>query len=751
MLKKLQCFFGFIFANFKIFALLFLWLTISCVYPARRFLWNYVLVFKSGFLIFIMAAWWILLMRQKVRYCARYFCLLLALLFVSFSVTVCLSHYPVRAGSEMDILLAAIAFSFLFSCLSQKNLVLNLKIFGVFLLIAVHFAICLSLSNAPNNSFMYTFEDLFVRYFFNLSTLLQFFKLRCVNCPFEYTNYSGLMGVMALPFFVGLFTAENKRWLKVFWCLGFVESFSIAYVSNSQAARGVMWIVLCFWLFLRYVKMKKRYWGFMAIVVFITLGCCAKFPNVLEASLRFAMKDSRYHLAKSGMKLVGDKPLFGHGITTTPLHYLELQPDKVHHCWQLHVAPVQFLVEFGWIGGVLISLLILYLLYCAQMIFKAAMVPLVYKKLTLGCLMSFVAYLIFWSEASWDFFMVSSLVCFMAGVILVIYYRFCSKDKRVCKEGVIYKILITSIIFVCVFYSVRDVKGRYYFQKFDEQCRRSKFDFHWLKKALEQDRHNIFYLNQAGYFFVVKGFGFNKKVAELAIKFYEKSISINPNQLEILESLGALYVYCGQVKRGIVYFNKAICCMPKYTFAYVQLLDVLRHSKYCDVYEEWLGFLMFALPHVVLSQPDLIAYVSRSKNVQRICLSYYDDFKERYPQYFNKGMCAREKYYRQKLFQVQYPLFTWISCVKWNYPDVLGINTWMHFWLKIGDKRRGFYFENLSQHSNLNILLHAGRGVPIQIATIKDIYRLKTSRFYIEDKCLRAYLDVLVKKTENLF
>lgn len=123
------------------------------------------------------------------------------------------------------------------------------------------------------------------------------------------------------------------------------------------------------------------------IFCFLTAGTTL----VVTPELRFeiVIKEflgDRYYLAQSGFALVKDKPLWGHGITTTPLHYLD---TVLHHCWQLHVAPIQFLVEFGWIGGILYFCLLLYVLYCGISVLRNKVIPTHYRQLTLGCFISF--------------------------------------------------------------------------------------------------------------------------------------------------------------------------------------------------------------------------------------------------------------------------------------------------------------------------------------------------------------------------
>lgn len=444
-----------------------------------------------------------------------------------------------------------------------------------------------------------------------------------------------------------------------------------------------------------------------------------------------------------------------------PLHYLESKPDVVHHCWKLHVAPVQFLFEFGWIGGLFYSALILYIIFCGISVLRNKTIPSQYRQLTLGCFFGFIGYLLFLTESSWDVFAISCFICLMAGIILSIYHKFYQKSPEVCKYGFIYKFVIPIIFIVCLSFSIKDIRGRYYFQEFLEHLtpatEQQAFDA--LKKAVQQDPHNLHYLNQAGYYLARKGYCRNKRAAARAIYFYESSIAINPNQLEILESLGTLHIYLGNACREIDYFCDAIDCLPTKTATYIQLLDALKHFNQPELYDQWLGLFTFLRADIVFSQPWLIKALSENVQAQNICLDYYNEIEKRYPNEIRSDWWNLECYCREALFRNNFHKLNlkdynllkntnWIKALNWNI---------LYHFAKNQPKSTRFYYMPLDQHSNMNVLLHGGQGARITIATLAPVFRFLSpyneyevdfEKIYIIFTHARELVAPLIQKTK---
>ena len=730
----------------KILALLGFFLILSCVYPSRRFHFEYAIWMKSTCALLTFTALFYL-SKQRIKTSLIVPCAILGVLSFSFCVTTLTSLYPVRAGSELDILLTSFSFGLLFCLWSKEALEKNIKLLGVFVLIFMHFSVCLTLAcEQSHRLFTYPSYELFFRYFFNLIVLLSSFRLDDLRSPFEYSNYAGLFGSIAWPFFVGLWQAEKHKLWKFLWGLGVIYGLSITYVSHSRAGFLVSSLIVLVLLVLLFIKFKKVSLKTKIVVATLTLLTGSiillstpRFEIIRTNLANLQLKKfarTRYYAAQDGLKIAFQKPFWGHGITTTPLHYLESEPEVVHHCWQLHVAPVQFLIEFGFVGGLCFLAFFMYIAYCSIKIFASKYVPSNYKNIALGCALSFLAYLISLSESSWDVFCIACFFCLMCGIIVTIYQKFCDKSRSFLENSILLKSLLPMAVIVCFVFSVEDVLGRYYFRQFAVCLSRKQEEkaFNYADKALQKDFLSLRYLNQIGYVFTKMGYNKDKNIIRKAVKFYEDSLSINPNQIELLESLGALYIYLDDVEQGIHYYCQAIKCLPANTATYIQLLDTLKRFKQNQLYTQWLGFLAFINPMVLFSQPDLTEDLRKDKEAQKLCLNYFDYIEGKYPDDDRNDAWFLEKYLREKLFYQKakklnlksYDLLRWVNWMRGlNWETIIST-------AKKQPLMKCFYFMPLDQHSDPNILLH-GCERHIGNATLRDVYQLFPTSICVDD------------------
>lgn len=764
--------FSLFFKNFqkvnKTFVLLLSFIFLAGIYPSRRFSIEYALLLKLYLGGFSITALYYLV-KKDIGKQFSFLLLLLSAISLSFSISVFSSKYPIRAGSELDIFLGSLSFAFLFSLWSQSNLQKNLRLLGLFVLLFLHFSACLTLTCVRESAlFSYPFAGLFLHNFFNPITPFQLLSLGDFRCPFDYTHYAGLFTVMAFPFFVGLLSSEKNKFIRAIWSIGVIYTLLIGYTSHGKScilllALECIAFFILFWACHEKISRKCKLWGFISLFLFfgIILFVTPRFRvSILNKLMHVDVKSflsTRYYLAQSGFSLAKDKPWFGHGITTMPLHYLESKPDVVHHCWQLHVAPIQFLFEFGWIGGLFYFALIAYIIFCGMSVLRSRTIPSHYRQLTLGCFFSFAGYLLFLTESSWDIFAISCFICLMAGVILSIYYKYYQESSETCEYSFIYKFVISIVFIVCFSFSIKDVRGRYYFNEFLEYLtpKTEQQAFNALKKALNQDPYNLHYLNQAGYYLARRGYCRDKMMAERAIYFYESSIAINPNQLEILESLGALHIHLGNACSGITYFCDAINCLPSRTATYIQLLDALKHFEQQQLYDQWLGLLTFLRADIAFSQPTLIKELSENVHAQNICLNYFDEIEKHYPNEIRSEWWKLEKYFREALFKNNFHKLDLNACDLLKYTNWVKALNWdiLYYSAKNQPKQPRFYYMPLAQHSNMNVLLHGGRGARIMIATLVPIFKPCSSGVCAimvssDNKHYRELVAPLVQKTK---
>lgn len=762
----------------KSFFLLLSFFVLSSIAPTRRFAFEYAWIFKSFYLSFIGIALWKLCFK-KLRL-SRWFTESFLVFGIALIASIISSNYVVRAGSELDILLAAFALSFLYWTLRKKSPLKQLQYLGYTIVLFLHFSICLMLACYQLNcGHAYPLSYLLTHYFFNATALLQFIHLPSlvhIAHPFSYVNYAGLFAVLVLPFLFGLILAEKSKFKRIILALGILYAGVLLVASKCKGSYLSFGCVLgiSLILFLKAkikIPMKVR-WGIGFGIVSFFLIICYKTPKLQSIITQLASGDvkgfasTRWYAMQDGFKIFSQKPLWGHGITTTPLYYLESYPNVVHHCWQLHVPLVQFLIEFGLVGGISFLSVFFFVFYAGIKTLKNPKLPREYRYPLLGCLLSCVAYVSFVSESSWDMFVISSFMCFVAGFIILLYINYSDFKKldtrMVCGLRGVYCLVF---ILVC-FTSIRDVLGRYYFREFLIKAQNTGLScIQSLDKALCYDPHNLYYLNHGGYYFSCKGYLKSKELTQKSVQYYERSLQVNAYQPEVLESLGALHMSLKNMSQAIHYFCTAISILPHHSFAYVQLLDALKHYKQENLYNEWLALTTFINPLISFSQPDLLDYLLTHKSVQQKCLAYFSYVEEQFDSKLKRNdLWILEQHFRKRLFG--FPAEKLPSkhlCLNSEDKDKFLSYNYLYATNPknlldcIADqpRRTRHYYVPLDQHSSPQILLHGSGGPALLITTLKSIYMPKNDLHVwasgIFAKHSRELLSPLIQKTQAVF
>ena len=763
----------------------------SGIYPTRRFLLEYAFVFKGVFLtLCLLAAGRCLNAGHRT---SKVFNTLIIWFGLAITASVFTSHYPVRAGSEYDMLLASFAFSYLFWTYNGVSVKNKMRLLGIGMLLFLHFSVCLCLAcDQVREGFIYPWKMLFRDYFFNLDSVFRFLFIshKRVRGPLDYSNYMGYLGGLVLPFFIALMCAERRKRLKTLWFLGFLYAFAVIFSSKSRMAWGLSALIVIGWLLYGLKRLQlKRFWKISIVTVFC-IGCCtaawkterirSKFQHIVKGDFK-GFASTRSYLAQDGWKLIQQKSLFGHGITTIPMHYLETQPEVVHHCWQLHVAPVQFLFEFGWFGGIPFGCLLFVIVLKAIKYLGFRSLSREQNVYLFGCLMSALLYLLFDSEDSWECFALSGWIALMLGALVC--PRMAPDEIRVSRKTPLLTGMIVTVLAVCIGCSACDLKGRWFLQKFvqracagDVNCETA------LQQALEADPYNVYYYNHGGYWNVCCGLPKSEPHMRRALEYYEHSLKINPNQPEILESCGALYATLGDIPKAVDYYAKAILCLPYHTFTWVQLLEVLRQYGTEELYDEWLATATFAMPRAVFSQPQLLTDLQNRPSVQNRCIEIFEQQEIRYGSALTEEpKWQLEKYLRCRLFfneERNLPKFD---------PKFLPVferlksdNRWEVFLKKAEEASRmtECYSVYSKEGSSERIRCHGGAAPDMKIATVCpisepqlcDIYWTQTKKalkklgkqnalaFFTANgisnyvpKYARAILKPLIEKTRQAF
>ncbi len=708
--------------------------TMAGIYPARRFLLEYAFVFKGVFLTLCLLAAGRCL--NAVHRTSKVFNGLIIWFGLAMTASVFTSHYPVRAGSECDILLASFAFSYLFwtyNGVSTKN---KMRLLGIGMLLFLHFSVCLCLAcNQVREGFVYPWKLLFRDYFFNLDSVFRFLFIshKHVRCPLDYSNYMGYLGGLVLPFFIALICAERRKRLKTLWFLGFFYAFAVIFFSKSRMAWGLSALIVIGWLLCGLKRLQlARIWKISIATVFC-IGCCtaawkteriqSRFKYILKGDFK-GFVSARSYLAQDGWKLIQQKPLFGHGITTIPMHYLEARPEAVFHLWQLHVAPLQFLFEFGWFGGIPFGCLLLIIVLKAVKQLRSRSLAREQKVYLFGYLMSILLYLLFNSEDSWECFALSGWIALMLGALVCL--GTAPGEARISRKTPLLTGIIVTVPAVCIGCSACDLKGRWFFQKFVQQACAGDINCETaLQRAIEADPHNIYYYNHGGYWNVCCGFPKSEPHMRRALEYCEHSLKINPNQPDILENCGALYATLGDIPKAVDYYLKAILCLPYHTFAWVQLLEMLRRYGTEELYDEWLATATFAMPRAVFSQPQLLRDLQNRPSIQKRCIEIFDQQEARYSSTLTEEpKWQLEKYLRCRLFFNEErnlpkldPKFLPV------FEQLKADNRWDVFLEKAKEAPRmtGRYLVYLKEDSSERIRCHGGAAPDMKIATFCSI------------------------------
>ena len=618
------------------------------------------------------------------------------------------------------------------------------RLWGMALFLFLHLSICLYLAcDELCIGHTYPWEIVFSHYFFYPVAFLSALGKSEMRHPFDYANYTGLFAVLCYPFFVGLIAWEKRRALKLCWGIGIAYAWICIKASNCKGAYLSAILVTLYFLAVVFWHLRSKFSakklcvlsGIILLCIFALGYQSPKLKRVLTLLPKGEWKSlmsTRYYLAQDGFSIFLKKPWFGHGITTTCLHYLESHPSVVHHCWQLHVAPVQVLVEWGIMGLLGLGLLYFSTAYAAIKLLKNHDLATKTKSLLYGCLGTLLAYLTFVSEWSWDIFVVPCTLFCILGLIWDLYH-----ETFVCKKTVSEDVchsLFTST-FICLlillgFFSCKDVNARKYFDLFLRDNGNEQF----LTKALENDPTNLYYYRQAGNLFSLQAYPNDTLLFKKAIYYYERSLRINPNQPETLENLCALYARLGRVNHSIVMGCKAIELLPHHSLAFVQLIQILHHYGYIDLAKRWLSAELFLNPGSILAQEDFVKLIKDDNSIQTDCLAYYDQAeKNMLPADLNNSFLVLEKQLMARLFNKP---FSGERCLKKEYfqnQNFLRLYSFDN--LEKMNQHRRVYYDHYSYHrghSSLQIILHGNGGPRLGITSFSKIY-LPDERFIICD------------------
>ncbi|MDR0755691.1 MAG: O-antigen ligase family protein, partial [Puniceicoccales bacterium] len=233
-----------------------------------------------------------------------------------------------------------------------------IRLLGITFVFFMYFSICLylacdELKTGPNYPWQYMASNFLI----NPVKFFTIFDKDQMRHPFDYANYTGLFAALTYPFFAGLFMWESIRKWKILWVVGFLLSILLLKASGCRMAYlcVIVTTVAAWSLYIKShihtSKPKIIKISICLLALLLLIGYrSSRIRSLFTNPKYYLFQNQRWHLAQDGLKVFRDSPWIGHGITTTPLLYLKSHPTHLHHCWQLHVAPVQYLIEWGLLG-----------------------------------------------------------------------------------------------------------------------------------------------------------------------------------------------------------------------------------------------------------------------------------------------------------------------------------------------------------------------------------------------------------------
>lgn len=222
-------------------------------------------------------------------------------------------------------------------------------------------------------------------------------------------NYVDLL----IPVCFGLLLTSRSsilKWLYTF-CLSFLFSFII--VSHTRASWLSLLIVLLLILLFskKHPFLRNEFIKIPMTMIFFTIFLSSILsltaPALISESSRFSSLFSssstnstslRLQANKNAIKMIKNKPIAGIGLGSFYISYkpykFQSDPNNQIHFLQLHNDPLQYFVELGFIGGILIlsfSILIILLPYRTLTLSTSVEIPSKEKILYFSLLLSLIS------------------------------------------------------------------------------------------------------------------------------------------------------------------------------------------------------------------------------------------------------------------------------------------------------------------------------------------------------------------------
>jgi tetratricopeptide (TPR) repeat protein len=277
--------------------------------------------------------------------------------------------------------------------------------------------------------------------------------------------------------------------------------------------------------------------------------------------------------------------------------------------WQLHVAPIEYLVNWGILGALGLVLLVVGAIHMWYRLFFHTSSP--DKILATASFIGIILYTGFWSDWSLHLFAICVSLSLLGGTLHFLYRRhFQPSAQRSPGDSKIFAGLWMTLLGLCIYVSYKDLRGRYFFRKGIQSYELSMAE-KYVSKALTYDSQNYHYYNQLGNVFL-RWAPYSELIRRKALAFFRKSLEINPYQLYPYENLGALYTFEKRYGLAYEYYFRAIYLNPARSLAYIQLVDILYRNHFDDLADRWTALACFLQPELIQTEPMADGFLKRA-------------------------------------------------------------------------------------------------------------------------------------------
>ena len=447
-------------------------------------------------------------------------------------------------------------------------------------------------------------------------------------------NRNYVSGYLALvfPVTLSLFLIESKKRNKILYIAVLLITYTAIIICHTRA----IWIALFFSLIL-FIYLLSRYkitiilrdnkrWLIILLSLFLLITLTYSTDNPLNRSsitaaeravstfdMRGSSLRARLLIWNSTIDMIKDKPLFGSGLGTFPLHYLNYQADFLQNnpdylqflgkAAEAHNEYLQIWAEMGIIG--LLSFLLIIIIFYRTNLDSIKKIKTIEGKIIIIGLISGVTVTLVHSIFSFPFHIpaVAAAFWFIVGLTVTSENIFMKKEKVDCKNNYIeininslknnnyhrfikIPLIITIIILMILTINIIIIRP-YRAELYLYQGRRWLIDKDYknalpvISFARELDPHNGRVLHALGATYYNLG-KYNQGIYYLQ---EAKKYMIDINTFYIL---GLSYSQLNMHKEAEEEFKRAIYLNPKFTEGYHSIgLLYFSREDYDDAIKQW--------------------------------------------------------------------------------------------------------------------------------------------------------------------